>query len=383
MNNRNSAFSNQNHKRDSCSFESLTVDPGKTYRFRIIGATSLHYLHFHIPGHTLYVIEADGEKLQPFKTDYIEVNSGQRYSFLVTADQTPKDYWMRTETKWRGGTVTFNNGYSLLRYTNVTAAALANSPVVSTTPIESVGTWVSQLKPLLGTYLPPPTKVDDVIILKGMQKVVQGYLKWVVNDVSMRLPSAPHLQSMYGNASIRDVPQTAPIKLTLGKTYDIILQNYATAKGICEQHSWHLHGYSFWDMGGKDGVWSSSEKLNNIDPIRRDTSTVFGYKFAHWNIAKTGVSAEPFAACGWRALRIVGASSFSSLIPKASTNWICKTQADNPGMWLFHCHVTAHMILGMGVVFQVGESSDLPPLPSTFTGFKNPPRFKFSAGGQV
>ncbi|CAO1944080.1 unnamed protein product [Urochloa humidicola] len=28
--------------------------------------------------------------------------------------------------------------------------------------------------------------------------------------------------------------------------------------------------------------------------------------------------------------------------------------ADNPGVWLFHCHVEAHVYMGMGVVFEEG-----------------------------
>ncbi len=41
--------------------------------------------------------------------------------------------------------------------------------------------------------------------------------------------------------------------------------------------------------------------------------------------------------------------------------------ADNPGYWLFHCHMSWHNELGMGVVIKVGEvATDVPPPPKGF-----------------
>lgn len=49
----------------------------------------------------------------------------------------------------------------------------------------------------------------------------------------------------------------------------------------------------------------------------RDTWTLFPNSSVESSVSGT--------ACGWGVLRFV---------------------ADNPGMWLVHCHVTSHMILG-------------------------------------
>ena len=40
--------------------------------------------------------------------------------------------------------------------------------------------------------------------------------------------------------------------------------------------------------------------------------------------------------------------------------------ADNPGMWLFHCHVDWHAEMGMGVVFNVTGGKKNDPLPSDY-----------------
>ena len=77
----------------------FTVQAGKTYRFRLIGAQDFYAYRFSIDGHRLTVIATDANMIQPVVTDYIILHSGERYDFLLTANQTGQpDYWMRAET---------------------------------------------------------------------------------------------------------------------------------------------------------------------------------------------------------------------------------------------------------------------------------------------
>ena len=36
------------------------------------------------------------------------------------------------------------------------------------------------------------------------------------------------------------------------------------------------------------------------------------------------------------------------------------------GYWLFHCHLSFHIEVGMGLIFKVGEEHDFPPVPKDF-----------------
>ena len=40
--------------------------------------------------------------------------------------------------------------------------------------------------------------------------------------------------------------------------------------------------------------------------------------------------------------------------------------ADNPGTWLFHCHLEFHSEIGMMVMFKVGKTSDIKNKPVGF-----------------
>ena len=79
----------------------FTVEAGKTYRFRLVGAQGDFAYRFSIDGHKLTVVGTDGYWLEPIKdVDYIIIHTGERYDFLLSATNTdgPTDYWMRGET---------------------------------------------------------------------------------------------------------------------------------------------------------------------------------------------------------------------------------------------------------------------------------------------
>ena len=45
---------------------------------------------------------------------------------------------------------------------------------------------------------------------------------------------------------------------------------------------------------------------------------------------------------------------------------LVRLTADNPGYWLFHCHMSWHAEVGMSLVFKVGDSDQIPKPPTRF-----------------
>ena len=95
---------------------------------------------------------------------------------------------------------------------------------------------------------------------------------------------------------------------------------------ISEEHPWHLHGHSFWVIGSGPGKYNESLDLSREPRILRDTTTLYPYSGAYFQD-----KIRPGDPCGWKVIRF---------------------RADNPGVWPLHCHITAHMIMGMMVVFK-------------------------------
>ncbi len=45
---------------------------------------------------------------------------------------------------------------------------------------------------------------------------------------------------------------------------------------------------------------------------------------------------------------------------------IVRIHATNPGFWLLHCHIDWHMEIGMSLIVQVGEPSEMQKVPRDF-----------------
>ena len=77
----------------------FTVEEGKRYRFRLVGAQGVYPYKFSIDGHKLIVVGADGFWTEPVKeVDYIVVHTGERYDFFLEANALFGNYWLRAET---------------------------------------------------------------------------------------------------------------------------------------------------------------------------------------------------------------------------------------------------------------------------------------------
>ena len=74
------------------------VEKGSTYRFRLIHTGTTYAFSFLIDNHTLKVMATDGYLVEPVEVDYIAIESGERYDFLLEANQESGDYWIRAQT---------------------------------------------------------------------------------------------------------------------------------------------------------------------------------------------------------------------------------------------------------------------------------------------
>lgn len=108
---------------DSCKPYIITVEAGKTYRFRFIGGATISFIQAGIEGHTnLTIISADGYYTKPAQVDHIQLGGGQRFDALITmksedelAAEGRNQYWIRYETRGRSPGL---QGYALLQYSS-------------------------------------------------------------------------------------------------------------------------------------------------------------------------------------------------------------------------------------------------------------------------
>lgn len=152
------------------------------------------------------------------------------------------------------------------------------------------------------------------------------------------LPSTPALPALYYNLTSVPLGELNGYhELEVGKVYDIVIQHHVQCYGSCDGHSFHLHGAHFWHLGTFRGEWTGSSeqisKFNLVDPSVRDTIQT----------VSEGVGNKPAVRrpCGYTVIRF---------------------SLEGPGVWPFHCHHLAHLLMGQMQVFHT-KGSTIPPPP--------------------
>ncbi|CAL5042247.1 unnamed protein product [Urochloa decumbens] len=204
---------------------------------------------------------------------------------------------------------------------------------------------------------------DRTIVTLNRQDLVDGQIKWAINNISLSLPATPCLAAYAFGIQSQVFDTDGQPSDTYASVYEIdkppqeqqpegIQQagegqqpgvhprgrprhrRRAPERGQEEGRRervppvavWHPHGHDFWVLGYGDGKYEDERDTKALDdaashnpPPLRNTVVVFPR--------------------GWTKIRFV---------------------ANNPGAWAFHCHIEPHLHMGMGVVFaeameRVGE----------------------------
>ena len=106
---------------------------GKTYRLRITNVGLENSLNFRIQGHKMKLVEVEGTHTVQTTYSSIDVHVGQSYSVLVTADQTPQDYYIAVSTRFTNKVLTST---AILHYSNSARQVSGPIPGGPTTEID-------------------------------------------------------------------------------------------------------------------------------------------------------------------------------------------------------------------------------------------------------
>lgn len=367
---------------DSTAAQLPTFDlaPNQHHRLRLLNVGGFAWFEVSVDKHlSLPVTEVDGVTVEPVADSAVLVGPGQRYSVILATNRsepsaTPHLYWLRARmlNHCFAENVLPEKGVpaaqAVIRYasTSTTSSSSSSSsakasqgvawsrlmrkksppPVSYPTTQADSGKFTVVCKDLApGTYVPRPAKpapeVADrslhvrVNLEIGNWRLERGFLNASTLRPRLGRPSLHRVVDGLGsgNASFSDVQgvNTAAFdarhELTVStraiETIDVVLQNFDEGN-----HPFHLHGTQMFVLAAGHGYFPGYQALglqpegrglldpaNNsvvANPTRRDVVTVEGF--------------------GWTLLRFV---------------------ADNPGLWLFHCHMIWHAEAGMGMQFAV------------------------------
>jgi hypothetical protein len=202
--------------------KTITVEPGRTYRLRIIGAQELIGVNFAIQNHNMTVVEVDGTRVLPITVENLDIMPGQRYSVLITFNQEVGTYLATTGVRYRSQSPT---GYILFKYqgagegipsiledevNNSLQGTAGYSTAVPPHPVWNDTEPTIALESKLFTMHPNSfPDFDDIsmtdessirrIVIAGNQLTQNstGKLRWAANNVTSMLGPAPMITLAY------------------------------------------------------------------------------------------------------------------------------------------------------------------------------------------
>lgn len=355
----------------SCSSNNtfrLNVVQGKTYLLRIINAALNNQLFFKIADHKMTVVAVDALYTNPYVTDVVVTGPGQTTDVLFTADQPRSLYYMAANPYASAAGIQFDNTTTtgIIVYNGATQSTpkMPVLPAFNDTP--TAHKFFSNLTGLVTGpfWAPVPRVVDEhMFVTVGLGLVACGgpgntscpgplgqRLAASMNNASFQFPNKlSMLEAFFNNVSgiyTTDFPNNPPLRfdytnpnnslnqaivmtskstkvksLKFNATVEIVMQNTALI-GI-ENHPIHLHGFNFYVLAQGFGNFNrtrDSKKFNFVNPQKRNTIGV--------------------PVGGWAVVRF---------------------RANNPGVWLMHCHLDVHLPWGLATAFVVDNG----PTPST------------------
>ncbi|TFK97223.1 laccase [Pterulicium gracile] len=278
----------------------ITVEQGKRYRIRLVSISCDPNYVFQIDKHTeLTIIEVDSVDHKPLVVDSIHIYAGQRYSFVLNANQPVNNYWIRANPE--RGDKDFKDGINsaILRYVGAPDRDPTSSEASIKKPLRE-----QDLSPLSDEPAPgnPTPGGADVNIHLEFSKSGDHFF---INGKSFESPSiAVLLQIMSGNRdALALVPEGTVISLPRNKTIEISMDG-----GLSQgPHPIHLHGHVFHVVRS-----AGSSAYNFVNPPMRD-------------VVNSGDSSGD----------------------KVTFRFV----TDNPGPWILHCHIDWHLVGGFEMLF--------------------------------
>ncbi|KAG6495121.1 hypothetical protein ZIOFF_042912 [Zingiber officinale] len=285
---------------DGIDHETVKVEPGKTYRFRVHNVGTSTSLNFRIQNHNMILVETEGTYTAQQNFTNLDIHVGQSYSFLVTMDQNASsDYYIVASARFVNESLwTRVTGVAILHYSNSGGKASGPLPdppndfydkTFSMNQAKSVRMNVSA-----GAARPNPQgsfrygsiNVTQVYVLRNMPPVtINGKRRTTLNGISYSNPDTPlRLADQYNKEGVYtlDFPTrpldrpprngTSVINGTYKGFMEIIFQNNDTTV-----QTYHMDGYAFFVAGMDYGEWTEDSRgtYNKWDGVSRCTTQVF------------------------------------------------------------------------------------------------------------
>ena len=356
-----------------------------------------------VDNHKLTLIAADGYLIKPLANlDYIIIHAGERYDFIVDANQNPShNYWIRAETLEINVTsnvaapyVNFNHqALAVLHYSNapepsgLTYSDIANNPpdcvshgcLAANCPFKQFHQSynITCLHPAQDFRLltPPP---EDILPAAEPDEGQEYFFNFgyqgetdLPANINGRLFQSPTFclatrsEDWDHEGCINNCPLdpytcfggcecTHILSLPYNKTIRFVLTSIGK-----QTHPIHLHGHSYWVVDSGYGYYDPStgflEKSTNALSCLKNQSDFNNTD----NVPCTTITWRD----GYKPNITINATTprKDTILVPAGSYVVIQFRSTNPGFWFFHCHIQEHLLEGMAMIIAVDPKRQKTP----------------------
>jgi FtsP/CotA-like multicopper oxidase with cupredoxin domain len=386
----------KNYAHNNAPLAVFKVKKGNSYRFRVIAAGLLYPFRLSVDGHELIAVATDGFDVDPVPVESIIINPGERYDYMLEANQAAKNYLIRSVTLEVGvthmaeATLNYEGVDASLEPTTSRRVCTAGKPCkVLNCPFKYfpkgsniICISVDQLR---GKYGDAPkadsSNYKQFFFNFAFPTSKQGWTPSSVNGRAFIHPPVSALSQMDEVKWGCDPKECGEEKVCsclyhvdigFGDTVQMVFLNMGSGKGW--GHPIHLHGHSFYVV--KQGFARYNTTTGKIIGDNLDVD-------CHGNLDrdKSLCNSATWADSTWVGDSIPGINLKrpplkDTIIVPSSSYAVVRFKADNPGLWIMHCHIEMHNANGMSMLIR--EAKDrIPKPPKNFPTCRN-----FEYGGR-
>ena len=375
------------------------VHRGSQIRFRVIHSGTQIPLLIGIDGHKLDIVSLDGEDVRKITVDYVIISPGERVDFYI---KTNGNDVSKRECYWIRGRPMISDvtnppiAEAILQYEGVAECTVQETEVeerkcTGQNPCTVLNCPFAQFQMHMNlTCIPVDTlqaatefqnfktapTVNQEYFLNFMTRT-RHFPTFTVNGYAFKMPTVSAVSTQprdwptdcsVANCSRDEVCQCFhTISTNLNDTVQLVLVNIGNITRPI--HPVHLHGHHFQIIKRVAGITHhvTGQLLRATDDI----------VCAGSDVQRHACSRPQWRHRAWHhgnvpGLNLNGPWKDTVVVPTGGYV-IVRYRADNPGLWLVHCHTSAHHVTGMAVV--VREAMQEVPAPPhgfpTCKGFDN------------
>lgn len=295
------------------------VKPGKTYLIHMIDMANFPGVAVYFDGHPFTAVEVDGTYTEKhFLGDQnLRIAPAQRWSVLITTKNDTSNNFVIFATLDVNMLFPATGHPTIPGWNGNTTAWLVYDDAKPLPPQKTFYSFDFYDDVALIPYDRAPLlePVDRRITLDMQSTTIYGIPRFTINDITYLPQKVPSLYtaltvgSNYSSDPLVYGINTNPFVLKYNSIIELVINNRHE-----NLHPMHLHGHQFQVLERSEpdtGVWPGNHTTNvSATPIRRDTVMLNKNSYSVWRF-----------------------------------------RADNPGVWLFHCHIEYHIVSGFMATF--------------------------------